>query len=279
MTGSLDWARLILREDARSGGADHLAEPWAIKLNEARLSSFLAVDGNASDNEREAFLSGDITDLQSRLNVANLIEGDAVSEPALASFARLFELLGLQESQLTLLAGQLLRASQNARQMSAEAVLLSAFTSPADAPLMPQRIEELVWLGLDQGSLQRLAPFITFLPEKTGVNLNTASPEVIFASNPGLEMAEAQKLVAVRERSHFRTLADAIRQINNPQAQLSLAQHVVASRFFEVRGRLRLDQSAVEERSVMQRDGLVVKTLWRSRGVIASQAAQGSVLP
>ena len=25
LTGSLDWARLILREDARAGGADHLA--------------------------------------------------------------------------------------------------------------------------------------------------------------------------------------------------------------------------------------------------------------
>ena len=44
LTGALDWARLILREDARSGGADHLAEPWAVPLNEARMSSFLAVD-------------------------------------------------------------------------------------------------------------------------------------------------------------------------------------------------------------------------------------------
>ncbi|MBE0589263.1 MAG: general secretion pathway protein GspK, partial [Hydrogenophaga sp.] len=33
LTGALDWARLILREDARgnrnSGHADHLGEPWA----------------------------------------------------------------------------------------------------------------------------------------------------------------------------------------------------------------------------------------------------------
>ena len=38
LSGSLDWARLILREDARSGGADHLGEPWAVPLAEARLS-------------------------------------------------------------------------------------------------------------------------------------------------------------------------------------------------------------------------------------------------
>ncbi len=32
LNGALDWARLILREDARSGGADHLGEPWATPL-------------------------------------------------------------------------------------------------------------------------------------------------------------------------------------------------------------------------------------------------------
>src|SRR3989442_3133622 len=46
LTGALDWARLILREDARAGGADHLAEPWAVPLQEARLSTFLAADRN-----------------------------------------------------------------------------------------------------------------------------------------------------------------------------------------------------------------------------------------
>jgi len=40
----------------------------------------------------------------------------------------------------------------------------------------------------------------------------------------------------------------------------------VGTRFFEVQGRLRLGQSVVEEHSVVQRDGLNVKTLWRDRG-------------
>ena len=64
-------------------------------LNEARLSSFLAVDKNASDTEREAFLSGQMIDLQGKLNVSNLLEGNSLSATALASFSRLFELLGL----------------------------------------------------------------------------------------------------------------------------------------------------------------------------------------
>ena len=45
LRGALDWARLILREDGRSGGdkVDHLGEPWAVELAEARLSSFLSL--------------------------------------------------------------------------------------------------------------------------------------------------------------------------------------------------------------------------------------------
>ena len=43
----------------------------------------------------------------------------------------------------------------------------------------------------------------------------------------------------------------------------------IASRYFEVRGRLRLEQTIVEERSLVQRDGNTVKTLWRERGAIA----------
>ncbi|MBC7608500.1 MAG: type II secretion system minor pseudopilin GspK [Polaromonas sp.] len=263
LTGALDWARLILREDARSGGADHLAEPWAVPLNEARLSSFLAVDKTVSDkgNERDAFLSGQVSDLQARLNVTNLIDGNALSEPALNSFARLFDLLGLPAAQLSTLSAQMLIASR-------AAVGASDAASSAQTPMMPQRVDQLVWLGLSPDVLALLSPYITLLPQRTPVNLNTASAEVIYASTPGLELADAQKLIAARERNHFRTLAEAGQQIGGAVVRFDEGRHSVASRFFEVRGRLRLDEVIVQERSVLQRDGLNVRTLWRDRGVV-----------
>ena len=74
LNGALDWARLILREDARSGGPTALSEPWATPLAEARLSTFLAVDkDNNAEGGPDAFLSGAITDLQSRYNLRNLL--------------------------------------------------------------------------------------------------------------------------------------------------------------------------------------------------------------
>ncbi len=264
LTGALDWARLILREDARTGGADHLAEPWALPLQEARLSTFLATDASAGDTDRDAFLSGQISDLQARMNVMNLIDGDKLSEPALVAFGKLFSQLGLPAQQVNSLASQLLIAQRGAGADNA---------SNPRVPLMPQRVEQLVWLDLPARTVAVLKPYITLLPGRTPVNLNTASAEVIYASVPGLDLADARRLATLRESAHFASLADA-RLPGAVTAPGAIGQVAVASRFFEVRGRLRLDQVVIEELSVVQRDGLDVRTLRRERGM-AAQAPAG----
>ena len=259
LTGALDWARLILREDARSGGADHLGEPWAVPLAEARLSTFLAAnasDTDLGDSAEQVFLSGSIQDLQARLNVFNLVDGGKISPADLRSFARLFAQLGLPSAELSNLAENLRFALDTRTDSSAT----------RRAPLLPQRVEQLGWLGLSPRSLAILAPYITLLPARTPVNLNTASVAVLQACIPGLDLAQAQRLASARQSSHFRSLADASKVITESPPDLNDAQHSVQSRFFEINGRLRMEQTVVQERSVVQREGLQVKTLWRDRG-------------
>jgi general secretion pathway protein K len=137
-------------------------------------------------------------------------------------------------------------------------------------------VEQLVWLGLSARSVAQLAPFVTVLPQRTTINLNTASAQVIYASIAQLDMAGARRLVTVRSLAHFQTLADAAKLLGDAAPQISEGQHGVASRFFEVRGRLRLGPSTVLERSLVQRDGLDVKTLWRER-VAPSATAPSTV--
>ena len=119
LVGALDWSRLILREDARAtaaagGGTDHLAEPWAVPLEEAKLSSFLAADKNiasdALEGLPEAFLQGRIVDAQSKLNVMNLVANGVPVPVEIAAFTKLFELLGLPAPEVPVLAAQLRRA-------------------------------------------------------------------------------------------------------------------------------------------------------------------------
>ena len=82
-----------------------------------------------------------------------------------------------------------------------------------DAALLPQRVDQLVWLGLSETSLQRLAPHVSVLPLQGGqitpVNLNTAGLEVLQAVWPGLDRARAQRLVQLRERQPLRSVQEA----------------------------------------------------------------------
>ncbi len=258
LTGALDWARLILREDARNGGADDLSEPWAVPLAESRLSTFLAAaDSSAStdtgDSATESFLSGGISDLQARLNLMNLVDGNKISPAGLASFKRLFELLGLSSSELNTLASNLRLALDT----SAEN------TAGTQSPLLPQRLPELTWLGLTPITIAVLQPYVVLLPSRTAVNLNTASAEVIYAAVAGLDMARAQRLVSERERAPFKTLANVTALITG--IELNATEHSVNTRFFEVRGQLRTPRGVVQEQSLVQRDGLEVRILRRER--------------
>mgnify|MGYP000013990555 CR=1 FL=1 len=270
LTGALDWSRLILREDARQGGADHLSEPWAVPLAPARLSTFLAAEGGQAvvdddeDAVRQTFLSGRIEDLQARLNLTNLIGATTLTDPALAAWTRLFKHLNLPERELQTMLQSL---------KLAQAYDSAAGKSEASLPLSPSRVEDLGWLGLSPLSLQVLRPFITLLPATTTVNLNTAAAEVLLASVPGMDMAQAQALVQLRATHPMAALADAERLLNNPSVRFDASLHGISSRYFGVTGQLKVGQTVVQEHSVLQRDSLDVKTITRAREVVTAPFA------
>lgn len=304
LVGALDWSRLILREDGRTPGADHLAEPWAIALEEARLSTFLSAEknapGEAAETLPDAFLSGRIMDAQSKLNVMNLVEAGKPVPEAVAAFTKLFGLLGLPAQDLAVMIASLQRVfpapnasnptANNASSIPTASTAAAAASTPAngaasapraasadlsvsvelDAPLLPQRMSQLPWLGVSSATATALEPYVTVLPVRTALNINTASAEALFASVPALDLAGAQRLVAQRSRSFFRTLSDGSEALGT--TRFIDGQHGVASSFFETYGRLRLDKTWVEEHSLLRRNGVEVVILWRERGAGATSA-------
>lgn len=274
LAGALDWARLLLREDQMgpaAGGPDHLGEPWAVPLQEARLSSFLAADTNnttttdLTPDVMEAFLSGQIVDMQSLMNVNNLVGANGqVNDKDVEAFGRLFELLGLPQSELSKLVENL-RFAVAAGQVS---------PSPAAAPLQPLRVSELVWLGLSPQTVAALEPYVTLLPAAPGqlrthttVNANTAPAEVIAAA-ADIDLGDAQRLVQVRTASYFKSTADIQSHLGGGAGSApDLAYQLgVGSQYFDVRSRLRLDKLVVEEHALVFRQGTNVTVLWRERG-------------
>jgi general secretion pathway protein K len=249
LQGALDWSRLILREDARTGGADYLGEPWAVPLAEARLSTFLAIDRDRTDDAPEAFLSGRIEDAQSRFNLRNLVNGPEVSEPDVQALARLCETAEVPSALA---------------QSLAEALRAATLANAETAPLPPQSIDQVTWLGIDADSLRRLRRYVVLLPSRTPVNLNTAQREVIAAAVAGLDLATAERLVQERQRSPFKSLA-AAQALLPTGIRLDPQRVSVASRYFVVTGRLRLDERVLDERSLVERRGVEVIALSRER--------------
>jgi general secretion pathway protein K len=252
LLGALDWARLILREDARSSAnLDHLGEPWAVPLAEARLASFLAADrdNTAADNEGlQAFLSGQISDAQGRFNLRHLVDDEGKLVPTqVAALQRLCEAAG---------------APGDAAGSVAER-LRAAWAGEAGPQLAPDDVGELRRFGLEAAAIERLRGWIVLLPQRTPLNLNTAPREVIGAAVEGLDLSSAERIVSTRARTPFKSLAEV--QTLLAGVQLDPNRVGVASRYFEVQGRLRLEDRVLEERSMVERRQLEMIPLTRQR--------------
>lgn len=249
LVGALDWARLILREDARAGGPDHLGEPWAVPLAEARLSTFLAADrDNNADGGPEAFLSGSIEDANGRYNLRNLIDAGVVQGIELDALQRLCESSGVTPEVASRIATQLREAV-----MSDPANPPVEGTPPVseDPPLMPHTVRQLRWLGIDPTVVARLERFVTLLPTRTAINVNTAPAEVI-AAVLGVDLGSAERVVAARQRSPLGGTDD-LKALLSEDTVLDPARIGTQSNYFIVQGRLRLGTRIVEERSLVER--------------------------
>jgi len=255
LSGALDWAKLILTEDLRNTVRNNqptaLTSPWAVPLAEARLSTFLAADkDNNTDDGPEAFLSGSITDVQGRYNLNNLFDDTVTSTPntkdEVPKLERLCAALGVDSSVL----GRIVKGMSEAR------------AHAANAPLEPTRVSQLTWLGIDAASVAALEPYVAILRRDLGptkVNINTAPREVLQAvTDPGT----AEWILQVRQRTPF---VDT-KKVATQAPGLNLTNVDVKSSFFEVRGRLRLADRILEERSLVERVSISdIRVLERER--------------
>ena len=242
LSGALDFARLILKEDLKSGRPTALTEPWATPLAEARLSTFLAADGSSNaDDGPEAFLSGSISDAQARYNLSNLVTADGkIDAEELATLERLSLAVGLD----TAVAQRIANGMRDATNPGSD--------PNANAPLLPQSVAQLSWLGIDAATVAMLETVVVVLPAAMPVNINTASREVLVGAIKGLDLATAERILQIRQRAPFKTAQAFAEQFPTLPA-LTPTRHAFKSSYFEVRGKLRLADRVLVERSLVHR--------------------------
>lgn len=249
MLAAIDWASLILREDARHSSVDSLDEPWAVPLVEMPLNSFAEYDGTD-----DATLSGSISDAQARLNLTNLCANGAINPVEVNTFQRLLAILHLNPALA---------------QVAAEAILSAeaSMTAPGSLPKFINftQLDDLLDVpGFTPKILGMLKDFVIFLPQATPVNVNTAPAEVLAARVDGLTLDSAYALVASRRTASFTNLADFSLRLQEytPSSFPSINEVAVASNYFLVNGMVRMKRAELQVQALIKRDGMSTRQIW-----------------
>jgi general secretion pathway protein K len=240
--GAIDWAGVILREDARTSSVDHPGEPWAVPLADTRL--------NEDDGRPAAYLAGAIDDEQAKFNLRNLVADPELDPREVKALGRLLGSLGINE-----IFGQ--RIAERVR----DAVRAAGAREPA---LSLVAVEDLLAVpGMEPKLLERLRPYVTVLPERTPVNANTASAEVLASQFADFNVLDARRVVAGRERAFFKDLADARARLGDAGAMgVAEVPLAVATRYFAIEGNVAYGGARLRARAIVRREANRIDVLW-----------------
>ena len=257
----VDWARVILREDARISVTDTLTEPWAVPLAESRINEgLLRKDENATEaDDRKVVLTGRIEDAQARFNLRNLGADNTNRLLWLKHFTRLCELLRVQEDQRILLTQTLGRMFMPKVANPEEQQI-----QPTEQPLVPAlRWEEFRGkYGISEETWDQLRPYVVMLPKPSTVNANTASAEILYAMIENINFSDAQRVLTQRERVTFRSVDD-IREALNTNATVNNDLITVSSIYFLVEGTAQVEEALIRTLALLERQDQRVFVMWR----------------
>ena len=243
LRGALDWAGLILREDAKHSSIDSLDEPWAVPLAKTPLDQYVD-EGHTDADAAEANLSGSISDAQARYNLTNLCPNGIIDPAEVAAFSQLLHNVKLNPNLAQATADAMAAALQ-----IPNAATANSSTQSGPQPMNFTQLDDLLAVpGFSPEMLARLRDFVIFLPTVTPVNVNTASPEVLSARINPLSLAQATALVASRSSASFRNTND--NRLPSGNFRIS-----VTSNYFLVNGNVQMSRASLEVQALLERNG------------------------
>ena len=238
--GAEELGRQLLLEDmktARAGqGTDHLGETWAREGLQFEIE-----DGQ---------LEIEISDLAGRFNLNNLVDANGKALPVeVARFGRLLDLLQIDPAVATMTADWIdtdestARGGSEASELGLRTLLNAPLVDPSELRILP---------GLEGEAWAKLAPFVAALPPGTSLNLNTASPEVLYAyCVEGIRLGDVERFLLLRKQQ---PITDASDPRIGPLFGAAVTGLDVKSDFFAVRVHARYRERHVRFETHMQRE-------------------------
>jgi len=225
------WVGLILAKDDNE--LDGRPDPWARPLPPMPVSW--------------GELGGRIEDVQGRFNLNNLVTPQGERAPVAARrFRRLLRILELNPGIADAAADWIDPDNRPQGGWGAEDGFYAGRQPPYQAANRPfaEAAELRLVRGVDGEAWRKLKPHVTALPEATGVNVNTATPEVLAATvtawGPPLSAIQSAKRWAKRTDANpyakvQEFLADATRQ----QQGQTPERLTISTEYFTAHARLR----------------------------------------
>lgn len=237
--GAESWMSSILRDDLQDTETDHLGEIWASDL------PGLPIDGG------EVF--GRVEDLQGRFNINSLIDsnGEIVPE-AVEQYRRLLEALGIDPRFAGITADWLDADLDASFPDGAEDPIYTGMMPPYRSPnQMLTSVSELAAIeGMDKQNFNILAPYVTALPVRTTINVNTALPAVLQSLDENLRPADVEGLISERELAGFSDYQNTFSALVSPEVLNTLNE---STEYFQLQVVVRIDTVRITLFSILQR--------------------------
>ena len=190
----LQWARSALFEFQKNNSSVDLTQRWAQPIGAQPIEGALA--------------TGFFRDESGLFNVNSLVTDDGKKSGIdIAVFKRLLESLGLNADLANALADWIDTDDETSFPGGAEDLAYLAMPQPYRAAnqRMVQIGEIYSVRGFDAATVIKLKPFITALPGRTRININTAPQEVLAAALPKIDKATLSELINRRMTQPFNT--------------------------------------------------------------------------
>lgn len=254
--GVESWAQQMLVRDRRANQIDSLGEDWALHLPP------ITVEG--------AVVTGHIEDMQGRFNLNNLIKDAKASSLDVQRFQRLLALAGLDPNLVDAVVDWIdpdadttqPDGAEDAEYMRADVPYRAAdrlFASPSELRLVK---------GFTADMALKLAPYVTVLPVRTAINVNTAPKEVLMALADGITEGDAQQLIDARGDKGFANIDAFLQHQALAGRGVNKEGLSVASDYFLLDADTQFGHGRTHLFSVMARDANGVRTIARGQGAL-----------
>ena len=286
LSGALDWARLILREDAQATAARR--PPRRAVGGAARRSAPVDLPRRRQGQHRRRARTRSCPARSPTRRRATTSSTSSTRRPGRPDSSwrrceRLCETVGVSaDVAARIAAGHARRRRRSRRRVGAGGAAQRprrerAVAAPPTRRCMPRSARQLAWLGIDPPNrCALLEPYVVH-PAASADAASTSTRRRARCSSPRSPAstsrppsASSSRASATPFKTHRRRRARCARRCRR-RASTRLAS---APSFFEVRGRLRLGDVVLEQRSLVQRRGLDVVVLQRER--VSSREQAGS---